>query len=74
MSTSIFVIEGKEKTDVEQNRDFETTLHVFHEFSAADETAHELISEGIFDEIRIREYRANKDDEGYIVFKEEMVK
>ena len=74
MAHSIFVIEGKEKFDIEQGIDFETTLHVFHEFSLADETTHELISEGVFDEIRIIEYRANKDDEGYIVCKEEMVK
>jgi len=66
MVHTIFVIEGKEKHDIEQGRDFETTTYTFHEFSEADSEGERLIDKGIFAQIRIREYKPDEDDEGYV--------
>ena len=64
---SVVVIEGKDKGNVENPKEFEVTTYVFHEIGLAEETAQELIDDGIFSEVRIRIYYPAEKDEGFVL-------
>ena len=63
----LFVIEGKDKNNIENPNKFQTTAHVFHDNFQADEESKRLLEEGIFSEIRVREYFPDSKDEGFVI-------